>query len=151
MFSSVASVLGSPGQGNYAAGNAFLDALAHARRAQGLPATAINWGPWADAGMAAEAGRGDAVKSRGMGLIPPDAGLELLGKLLRSRRSAGCRDGRPMGRHAAAVGFAAAGAVGGYCGRSGERRAARSCGSRVDHEFRNRLLAADDDDATSRW
>ena len=84
MFSSVASVLGSPGQGNYAAGNSFLDALAHARRTAGLPAIAINWGPWADSGMAAEAGRGDAVKSRGMELIPPDAGLDLLGKLLRS-------------------------------------------------------------------
>jgi acyl transferase domain-containing protein/NADPH:quinone reductase-like Zn-dependent oxidoreductase/thioesterase domain-containing protein/NAD(P)-dependent dehydrogenase (short-subunit alcohol dehydrogenase family)/acyl carrier protein len=82
MFSSVASVLGSPGQANYAAGNAMLDALAHARRRAGLPATAINWGPWAGSGMATEAGRGEAVKSRGMGLIPPDAGLELLGKLL---------------------------------------------------------------------
>jgi NADPH:quinone reductase-like Zn-dependent oxidoreductase/thioesterase domain-containing protein/NAD(P)-dependent dehydrogenase (short-subunit alcohol dehydrogenase family)/acyl carrier protein len=82
LFSSVASVLGSPGQANYAAGNAMLDALAHARRAAGLAATAINWGPWADSGMAAEQGRGEAVKSRGMNLIPPEQGLELLGKLL---------------------------------------------------------------------
>ena len=84
MFSSVASVLGSPGQANYAAGNAALDALAAYRRARGLPATTINWGPWSGAGMAVEAGRGEAVQSRGMGLLPPDRALDLLGKLLRS-------------------------------------------------------------------
>ncbi|MGK7875119.1 MAG: SDR family NAD(P)-dependent oxidoreductase [Xenococcaceae cyanobacterium] len=52
-FSSIASLLGSPGQGNYAAANAFMDAIAHYRRSMGLTGLSINWGAWAEAGMAA--------------------------------------------------------------------------------------------------
>lgn len=55
LFSSAVSVLGAPGQGNYAAGSAYLDAMAHYRQQQGLSAISINWGPWGEVGLAAEA------------------------------------------------------------------------------------------------
>src|SRR6185295_9343908 len=55
VFSSAASVIGSPVQGNYAAANACADALVHARRARGSRALSINWGPWDRVGMTAHA------------------------------------------------------------------------------------------------
>ncbi|HEU5039512.1 MAG TPA: SDR family NAD(P)-dependent oxidoreductase, partial [Gemmatimonadales bacterium] len=75
LFSSAVSVLGSPGQGNYAAANAFLDALGRYRRARGLPASSINWGPWAEVGLVADSG----LKG-----IRPARGCEVLDWVLRT-------------------------------------------------------------------
>jgi amino acid adenylation domain-containing protein len=87
MFSSTASLLGASGQAGYAAANAFMDALAHHRQHRGLPALSINWGPWAESGMAAARdGRGSAQwMSRGIGTLMPNEALEALARLLRMK------------------------------------------------------------------
>lgn len=84
-FASVAAVLGLPGQANYAAGNAYLDALAHARRHAGLPAQSIDWGPWSEIGLAAaEQGRGGRLDELGLGGLATEEALDALELLLGS-------------------------------------------------------------------
>ncbi len=89
LFSSILSLMGSAGQSNYAAGNAFLDGLAAARHQQNLPATVVNWGPWSDVGMAIVSGvRGEKIwERRGIEYIPPDLGIEYLDIALRQNLS----------------------------------------------------------------
>ncbi len=81
--SSASSVLPSPLLGGYAAGNSFLDGLAHYRRARGLSGLSVNWGTWGEVGMAVEGGR-SANNSllRGVGTMGTSAGLSALGTLL---------------------------------------------------------------------
>jgi acyl carrier protein len=79
----MAGLLGLPGQGNYAAGNVAMDALAHYRRQQGLPALSVSWGPFRDVGLAAaQSVRGDRLASQGMAGFTPAQGAALLEHLL---------------------------------------------------------------------
>jgi acyl transferase domain-containing protein/NADPH:quinone reductase-like Zn-dependent oxidoreductase/NADP-dependent 3-hydroxy acid dehydrogenase YdfG len=89
MFSSAATFVGSPGQGNYAAANAFMDGLAHYRKAKGLPALSIDWGAWAETGMAARLAKKDAERwaDRGLRPIQLDEGMAKLAEMLASSRA----------------------------------------------------------------
>ncbi len=79
-YSSAASLLGAPGQANYVAANAFLDALSHYRRRKGQCALSINWGLFSGIGMALT--RGEQISTRGVKPLTADEGSQILARLL---------------------------------------------------------------------
>lgn len=89
LYSSGASLLGSSGQANYSAGNAFLDALAHARQCRGMRGMSIQWGAFLDVGLAAKHdNRGSRLERLGLAGFSTDDGIGILQKLLERPRPA---------------------------------------------------------------
>ncbi|MFJ5172916.1 SDR family NAD(P)-dependent oxidoreductase [Streptomyces griseoviridis] len=87
LFSSAAALVGNPGQAAYAAANAYLDATAELRRRRGLPALSVQWGPFADIGLAARDDRAGArLSDRGMDAFPANEAWSALTRLLTRDR-----------------------------------------------------------------
>ena len=85
LFSSAAAMVGNVGQAAYAAANAYLDTLANARRSRGVPGLSVQWGPFADIGLAAaDDARGERLAQRGMGGFPAADAWPALARLLRA-------------------------------------------------------------------
>jgi acyl transferase domain-containing protein len=84
LFSTSASLIGNLGQANHAAANATLDALARARRANGLAGLSINWGAWGEVGAIVDGAYAEGMESRGVRQISPEDGMDALGRAMRS-------------------------------------------------------------------
>lgn len=84
MFSSAASFVGSPGQANYSAANAYLDSLAHYRHVNGYPSQSINWSVWSDVGLAVSEERAGRLRRLGLKGISTELGIDILDRVLSS-------------------------------------------------------------------
>jgi acyl carrier protein len=109
LFSSTAALIGAYGQTGYAAGNAFLDSLAQHRRASGLPALSVNWGPWSGAGLAGnlDSSSRARLEELGIGGLDPQASLDALEHLIATKQTQGAVldiDWSRLSRHVARPG-----------------------------------------------
>jgi len=87
LFSSASSLFGAPGQGNYAAANAFLDSFAFFRERKGMNTVAVNWGPWAESGMAMDQQVAARLQARGTTAFRETEGMIALEKILGSTQA----------------------------------------------------------------
>jgi acyl transferase domain-containing protein len=85
LFSSAVTLMGSAGQANHVAAGTFLDQLAYHRRAQGLSALSIDWGPWLQVGAAADRAVGERVHLRGIASMTPEQGIDVLARVMAQR------------------------------------------------------------------
>ncbi|MGA9492826.1 MAG: SDR family NAD(P)-dependent oxidoreductase [Mycobacterium sp.] len=82
LSSSVSSLFGSPGQANYSTANALLDGLVGQRKAQGLPVTGVNFGPWAQGGMASSEAAAANISAQGLVPLEPSLALNALAEVI---------------------------------------------------------------------
>ncbi len=87
LYSSIAAVFGSSGQGNHVAANSFMDTLAASRQSAGLPGLSINWGAWSGAGAAVDRGVTERARETGYDAIDLRGGFAALEIALRGKRA----------------------------------------------------------------
>ncbi|MBI4528174.1 MAG: SDR family NAD(P)-dependent oxidoreductase [Deltaproteobacteria bacterium] len=144
LFSSVSSLIGNPGQGNYVAANAFLDAFAYYRRSQGLPAVTINWGRLGEVGyLAGREQVAEHLAHLGVEAFAPKEAMDALGRILqRDQVQVGVirADWRKLSPYLSSSGLA-----GRFSALAGETAAAQT-GSEASGHTREVLLRAKAED-----